>query len=118
MKISKETLDVLKNFSAINPNLVIEKGNVLATIAEAKNIMASCVVPESFDTDIGIYDLNEFLSALSLIEDPEFEFGDSSVSIKSSLTSLTYRYADKSILTSPERRVNMPEAEVNVELSA
>jgi hypothetical protein len=118
MKISKETLDVLKNFSAINPNLVIEKGNVLTTIAEAKNIMASCVVPESFDTDIGIYDLNEFLSALSLIEDPEFEFGDSSVSIKSSLTSLTYRYADKSILTSPERRVNMPEAEVNVELSA
>ena len=118
MKISKETLDVLKNFSAINPNLVIEKGNVLATIAEAKNIMASCVVPESFDTDIGIYDLNEFLSALSLIEDPEFEFGDSSVSIKSSLTSLTYRYADKSILTSPERGVNMPEAEVTVELSA
>lgn len=118
MKISKETLDVLKNFSAINPNLVIEQGNKLSTIAEAKNIMASCEVAETFDKDIGIYDLNEFLSALSLIEDPEFVFGDSSVSIKSALTSLTYRYADKSILTSPERGVNMPEAEVTVELSA
>ena len=108
MKISKETLDVLKNFSAINPNLVIEQGNKLSTIAEAKNIMASCEVAETFDKDIGIYDLNEFLSALSLIEDPEFVFGDTSVSIKSALTSLTYRYADKSILTSPERCVNMP----------
>ncbi len=118
MKISKETLEVLKNFSAINPNLVIEKGNKLSTIAEVKNIMASCIVQETFDKDIGIYDLNEFLSALSLIEDPEFEFGDSSATIKSDLTSLTYRYADKSILTSPERGVNMPEGEVNVELSA
>ena len=118
MKISKETLDVLKNFSAINPNLVIEQGNKLSTIAEAKNIMASCEVAETFDKDIGIYDLNEFLSALSLIEDPEFVFGDQSVSIKSDLTSLTYRYADKSILTSPEKGVNMPEADVNVQLSA
>jgi hypothetical protein len=118
MKISKETLDVLKNFSAINPNLVIEQGNKLSTIAEAKNIMASCEVAETFDKDIGIYDLNEFLSALSLIEDPEFVFGDQSVSIKSDLTSLTYRYADRSILTSPEKGVNMPEADVNVQLSA
>ena len=118
MKISKETLDVLKNFSAINPNLVIEQGNKLSTIAEAKNIMASCEVAETFDKDIGIYDLNEFLSALSLIEDPEFVFGDQSVSIKSDLTSLTYRYADRSILTSPEKGVNMPEADVNVKLSA
>ena len=61
MKISKETLDVLKNFSAINPNLVIEQGNKLSTIAEAKNIMASCEVTETFDKDIGIYDLNEHL---------------------------------------------------------
>lgn len=118
MKISKETLDVLKNFSAINPNLVIEQGNKLSTIAEAKNIMASCEVAETFDKDIGIYDLNEFLSALSLIEDPEFVFGDQSVSIKSDFTSLTYRYADRSILTSPEKGVNMPEADVNVQLSA
>jgi hypothetical protein len=118
MKISKDTLEVLKNFSAINPNLVIKNGNVLSTIAEAKYIMASCTVQETFDKDIGIYDLNEFLSALSLIDNPEFDFRDDSVTIKSEISSLTYRYADPSILTSPERAVNMPEAEVNIELSA
>ena len=118
MKISKETLEVLKNFSAINPNLVISEGNKLSTIADAKNIMAAAVVSESFPKKVGIYDLNEFLSALSLIEDPDFEFGDNDVSIKSNNATLTYRYADTSILTSPEKEVNMPPTDVEVNLTA
>lgn len=118
MKISKETLDVLKNFSAINPNLVIKEGNKLSTIAEAKNIMASSNVSETFPKEVGIYDLNEFLSALSLIDDPELEFGEDSVIIKSSTASLTYRYADTNILTAPQKEVTMPDADVNIELSA
>ena len=118
MKISKETLDVLKNFSAINPNLVLKEGNVLSTIAEAKNIMATTTVAETFPKEVGIYDLNEFLSALSLIEDSDLEFGESAVLISSPMSSITYRYADKSILTSPEKAVNMPEPEVTINLSA
>ncbi len=120
MKISKETLDVLKNFSAVNPNLVIKEGNKLSTIAEAKNIMAAANVSETFPKEVGIYDLNEFLSALSLINDPELEFGEDSVVIKSSIAkqSLTYRYADSSILTSPQKEVTMPSHDVNIELSA
>ena len=117
MKISKDTLDVLKNFSAINPNLVIKEGNNLSTIAEAKNIMASTTVLETFPKEVGIYDLNEFLSALSLIENAELEFGEDSVVMKSPTSSITYRYADKSILTSPEKGVNMPEPEVCVTLT-
>lgn len=118
MKISKETLEVLKNFSAINPNLVIQEGNKISTIAEAKNIMASTEVSETFPKEFGIYDLNEFLSAHSLIDDASLEFGDNSVIMKSSTSSITYRYADKSILTSPEKEVNMPDCEVTVTLTA
>lgn len=118
MKISKETLDVLKNFSAINPNLVIKPGNKLSSIAEAKNIMSAVEVSETFPKEVGIYDLNEFLGALSLINDPDLEFGDDSVIIKSDLASLTYRYADTSILTSPVKEVTMPEVDVTVNLTA
>ena len=117
MKISKETLEVLKNFSAINPNLVINEGNKLSTIAEAKNIMATTTVAETFPKEVGIYDLNEFLSAQSLIEDADLEFGDDSLTMKSATSSITYRYADKSILTSPEKGVNMPDAEVNISIT-
>ena len=80
--------------------------------------MASATVSETFDKQVGIYDLNEFLSALSLINDPDLEFGDDSVVIKSDVASITYRYADKSILTSPEKGVNMPAIDVEVNLSA
>lgn len=118
MKISKETLDVLKNFSAINPNLVLKEGNKISTIAEAKNIMAAVEVTETFPKEVGIYDLNEFLSALSLIDDPTFEFGDDAVQIKSSSGSLTYRYADTSVLTSPQKEVTMPPSEVSIRLTA
>ena len=118
MKIGKDTIEVLKNFSSINPNLVIKEGNKLSTIAEAKNIMASTTVAETFPKEVGIYDLNEFLQAHSLIEDPELEFGESAVVINSTQASLTYRYADSSILTAPQKEVSMPESEVTINLSA
>jgi hypothetical protein len=118
MKISKETIDVLKNFASIQPNLVLCEGDTIQTIAEAKNILASAKVQEAFPKKVGIYDLNEFLSALSLIEDPDLTFGDESVEIGSAVSSLTYRYADSSILTHPEKEVNMPDAEVTVTLTA
>ena len=118
MKISKETLEVLKNFSAINPNLVIKPGNKLSSIAEAKNIMSAVEVAETFPKEVGIYDLNEFLSALSLIDNPDLEFGDDSVVIKSDIASLTYRYADVNILTAPVKEVTMPESEITINLSA
>lgn len=118
MKISKDTIEVLKNFSNINPNLVIKEGNNLSTIADAKNIMASAVVEESFDSEVGIYDLNEFLSALNLIDDPELDFGDNSVSIMNNRASVNYRYSDPLILTSPQKQVSMPDADFTVQITS
>jgi|TARA_B110000495_G_scaffold115123_1_gene99714 hypothetical protein len=118
MKITKETIDILRNFAAIQPNLVLCEGSTIQTIAEAKNILAKAEVQEVFPKKVGIYDLNEFLSALSLIEDPDLDFGGESVKIGSAKSSLTYRYADPTILTHPEKTVNMPEADVIVDLTA
>lgn len=117
MKISKSTIEVLKNFSDINPNLVVKEGNRLSTIADAKNIMASAEVPEVFDREVGIYDLNEFLSALNLIESADLVFGVNAVAIKNAKAEVTYRYSEPAILTSPEKDVNMPDGDVNVTLT-
>ena len=66
MKLSKETLSVLKNFATINGNILIKSGDRLSTISAQKNVMASVSVKETFDRDFGIYDLNEFLGVYSL----------------------------------------------------
>ena len=77
MKISDNTKDVLKNFSTINSGIRVKEGNKLETISNMKNILAVATVSESFPTNFSIYNLPEFLGATSLLEDPEFEFGES-----------------------------------------
>jgi hypothetical protein len=120
MNLSAETINVLKNFSSINPNIVIKQGNTIKTISEAKNILATAVVKESFEQDIGIYDLNEFLSVYGMFEDPEVKFsddGNSLVIAGSGGQSATYFLSDQSILTSPQKDINMPDIDVSFVLT-
>jgi hypothetical protein len=117
MNLSNETIEVLKNFANINPNLVVTAGSNLKTISEAKNIMASAEVPETFENGFGIYDLSEFLSALNLIDNPTLEFTDNAVKITNSTSSVEYRFANTEILTSPAKSINMPSTDFSIKLT-
>jgi hypothetical protein len=72
MNISDNTLSVLKNFSGINQNLAVKSGNKIRTISPQKTVMAVAQVEDKFDSPFAIYDLNQFLSAVSLFEKPNF----------------------------------------------
>ena len=117
MNISNETIDVLKNFAAINPNIVINPGQVLKTISEAKNIMAVADIQEDFPQSFGIYDLNEFLSVISLIDSPDIDFDSKFAIIKSSTSSVKYYFSEQEILTTPQKDITMPECEFGVAIS-
>ena len=84
MKLSEQTVAILKNFSAINQNLIIKQGSEISTVSAMKNIVASAKVEESFPVEFAIYDLNEFLSALSLFENPDLDFQENYVLITES----------------------------------
>ena len=43
-KLSKETLEIFKNFASINPNLYIEPGNMIRTVAQTKSCLAKAIV--------------------------------------------------------------------------
>ena len=118
MKLSENTLDVLKNFSAINPNMVFKPGKTIATISEAKNIMASATIQEEIPSQFGIYDLTEFLSTLSLVSDPDLEFTADSIKINDGGTSIRYFYSAPEVLTAPSKNVNMPKPEVKIAFTA
>ena len=117
MKLSENTINLLKNFAGINPNMVFKPGSSIATIAEAKNIMASATITESFPQEFGIYDLNEFLSTLALVENPELSFSEDSITIKDGKTAIRYFYASMDLLTAPSKQVTMPNPEVTFILS-
>ena len=112
MKLSKETVALIKNFAGINSNLLLKSGNKLATISSQKNVMADATVSETFP-DFGIYDLNEFLGAMSLFDDPELEFNEKFVSIKQGSSNIKFFAADATVLTAPQKAITFPEAEIN-----
>ena len=121
MKLSTNTVQVLKNFASINQNLVIKEGNEIKTMSAMKNIVARSGVEENFPKEVAIYDLNEFLAALSLFSSPILEFDDQYVTIKEESNpsnSLKYFYSDPSVVQSPSKTITMPSEDVTFELSS
>lgn len=117
MKLSKETVSLFKNFAGINSNLLLKGGSKLATISAQKNVMADATVSETFP-DFGIYDLNEFLGAMSLFDDPDLVFQDKFVSISQGSMKIKFFAAEASVLTAPQKAITFPEAEINFSMSA
>ena len=121
MKLSSNTTSVLKNFASINQNLVIKEGKEITTMSAMKNIVARAEVEEEFPQEVAIYDLNEFLSALSLFKSPNLEFQDTYVNIteeNNPKTSLKYFYSDPSVVTTPSKMITMPSNEVTFTLES
>ena len=118
--LSKKTLDVLKNFSTINSSIVFRKGSTVRTISNAENILAKFTGEEVFPSDFAIYDLSQFLSGISLFNDPQLEFTSNDfVSIRGGRTSAKYYFSDPEITlkSAPEKNVNFPGADLQFTLS-
>ena len=115
MRLSEQTVSLLKNFASINQNLQFKSGNKLQTISAQKNILVNAEVPESFPSDFAIYDLNKMLGVMSLFQDPELEIGDKQALIGGKVN---YMFADPSmIVTPPERELAFPEPEISFTMS-
>jgi len=122
MKLSNETLSVLKNFGSINQGIFFKQGKTLKTVSSHKNILAEVSIKEDIPADFGVYDLNNFLSVVSLHkDDPSFEFDEKHVVIvgNKGRSKIKYRFCEPTmIVTPPEKQFVMPEAEINFSLSS
>jgi hypothetical protein len=118
MKLSENTLTILKNFSGINQSILVKQGNILKTISIAKNILAEAQITEEFSRDFAIYDLNQFLNGLSLHQDPDLDFSDDShITIRDGKRRVKYFYADPNVIVSPpEKQIKLPSRDVCFQL--
>ena len=103
MELSESTLQVLRNFSGINQNILIKTGSNIKTISEARNVVATADVTESFEKDFGIYDLNEFLNVLSLVDQPKLDMEEKWCTVKDATgrSKVKYFFTDPDMLTAP-----------------
>ena len=119
MKLSDNTLSLLKNFSTITQSILFKQGSKLRTISVMKNILAEATVEEELPKDFGIYDLNQFLNGMGLHQSPELDFeNDGHVVIREGRMRSKYFFADPSvIITPPEKEITLPTEDVKFELS-
>ena len=119
MELNESTLQVLKNFSGINQNLLIKQGNKLKTINESRTVLSSATVLEDFPNEIGIYDLNEFINVLSLVDTPRLNFSEDFITIGDSTgrSKVKYFYSAEDTLTTPQKDITMPESDVKFVLT-
>jgi hypothetical protein len=120
MKLSDNTLTILKNFAGINNSILVKGGNKLRTISVAKNILAEADISEEFPRDFAIYDLNQFLNGLSLHSDPDLDFKEESyLSIREGKRRVKYFFADPNVIIAPpEKEINLPSQDVCFQLDS
>jgi hypothetical protein len=122
MQLSNDTIKVLKNFGNINQGIYFKQGKVLKTMSSGKNILAEVTIKEDIPTSFGIYDLNKFLSVVSLHSDnPTFQFGDKEVEIlgNKGRSKIKYRFCEPTMInTPPEKQLTLPSIDCSFELSA
>ena len=120
MKVSSQTLSVLKNFSEINENILVKPGNTITTISTLKNVLAQATIDERFEQEFGIYKLPEFLRSVELFEKPELNFnGGQYVTIKDEKygQAIKYFFADASVLVTPSKTIELPDRYVTFQFT-
>lgn len=119
MKLSNETLSVLKNFASINSGIEFKQGNRIATISSTKTVLAKAVLKDEFPQDFCIYDLNQFLSVHALGKDTELDFDTNNVIFRSGKSKTKYRMTAKNMIVSPpEKELKLPSVDASFKLTS
>lgn len=110
MKLSKNTLTILKNFAGISTSLRLRPGNTILTCTESQSLVAKAVLEESFDCDAGIYDLPQFLGAVSILDDPDIEFTTENIVLSDSKKTIKLPSGSIKVVKGPSRfpAINTP----------
>lgn len=121
MKISKETMAVMHNYTMINPSILIQEGLVLRTIDFENTIKSRAETKEDFPKDFAIYDLPNFLQVIKMFDGANLDFGDDDtnhciISYDSADTSVRYMYASPDAVEHVKKDIVMPKTEINFKL--
>lgn len=118
MKFSKDTVNILKSFAGLHSNLMLNKGNILLTKNESGTVFAEATITDDIDVTVGIYDLKQVLTFISMLDNPELTLAGSQLKVFDSKgRSAKFNAADPSVITFPAKRLNFPVADVTFDIS-
>lgn len=119
MKLNKNTVEVLKNFSTINAGIIFKEGNVVRSMSVMRNVFARAVVPDTFAKEFAVYDLPEFISTMSLFEDPSITFEDNHLVLSEGTNRIKYFYSSPTVIIAPpDKELKMSTFDASFNLKA
>lgn len=119
MKLSENSLQILKNFSQFNESILIRPGNILSTIHKDINFFAVAKVEEEFPVEFAIEKLPQFLGVLSIFENPDLNFQEKMILISENKSKVRYRTAEPSmIIGAPAKKIEIPDVLFSFELKS
>ena len=106
MIITDRTISILKNFSAINPSIVLKQGEYIHTVSEDGSLYAEASTTENFPCEVGIYRLKEFINLMTIDKKAiaKITFEEDHCMIKSGEAEVKYVYDDVSLINTPSGR--------------
>ena len=82
IELSKDTIEILKNFNNFNSTMRIVQGNTLSIMPQTGgDFLARATVKEMFDKEIGLRDIPRFLGVLSVLSNPKIELDEHHITI-------------------------------------
>lgn len=101
IKISKQTIDLLKSCAKINTSINFAPGNEIRTKDSSGAFNAVLSIDETIPKAFCVYDLNSFIAALKLFQEPEIEFKEGHMTIKNSTgnAKINYAYTNEILLS-------------------
>lgn len=123
LNLNPNTIQVIANFSHINPSMMFNEGSLLKTVSPNQDIFATASVAESFPQEFAIYDLSKFLGVLSTYDNPKVSFnGKKHLTIHTEENNERYNYgfADPSMIVLPPEgdELEMPNGIAQFDLPA
>lgn len=102
--LSPATIEILKNFAAINPEVVFSKGIEQRTANNLKNFMADVELDAPLPVDCALYNVNKLLGIIDTCKGatlPDLEFFDTELKIVHEHGEVTLPYAHRDVVQAP-----------------
>lgn len=119
MKLSNDTIALLSYCTKINQGIIIDSGNKIYSKSTSGSMCIYAEVQDNFPSRFVTSNLQRFLSEISLFEDPDFEFCDTSVNIIEASGKGSGKNKIKFFLSNPAlvqqtNRIPAPQSEIAV----
>lgn len=119
VRLSPETIEILKNISTINNSIKFKQGTRLRAMSNSNSVFIDAEIKETIPEDFAIYELSKFLNVLALpnLKDAELIFDDKEyVTIQSNGTKIVYYFTEESFVVYPDKEITLPSVDLTTSL--